>query len=75
MSRHPDLGLLCVLTWEVCRFTRIYEAGHEVPAYQPKAALALFYRALKGLRSSDGAAKVNATSGSKGEASATHTET
>ncbi|KAI1489008.1 Alpha/Beta hydrolase protein [Biscogniauxia mediterranea] len=30
-------------------FTRIYESGHEVPFYQPLAALEYFERAIKGL--------------------------
>jgi carboxypeptidase C (cathepsin A) len=36
-------------------FTRIYEAGHDVPFYQPSASLELFRRVLHNLAVSDGA--------------------
>jgi len=55
-------------------FTRIYEAGHEVPYYQPVAALALFQRTIQGLAIYDGS-KLNATSSSTGPADTTHTTT
>lgn len=53
-------------------FTRVYEAGHEVPYYQPEAALALFQRTIQGLAIADGGKLTNTTSTS-GPASATHT--
>ncbi len=56
-------------------FTRIYESGHEIPYYQPKAALEFFRRILGDLVVADGTTKVTATFASNGTAEATHTET
>jgi carboxypeptidase C (cathepsin A) len=39
-------------------FTRIYEAGHEVPFYQPLAVLEMFERAIKGLDIATGTVKM-----------------
>lgn len=55
-------------------FTRIYESGHEVPYYQPLAALALFDRTLQGMAVSDGKSKVTEDYSTNGTAKATHTE-
>lgn len=56
-------------------FTRIYEAGHEVPYYQPIASLAFFERALNGLDIATGKIQINGTEyGTEGSATATHTE-
>ena len=55
-------------------FTRIYESGHEVPYYQPIASLGFFTRALNGLDIATGKSSINATFGTTGEATATHTE-
>ena len=55
-------------------FTRVYEAGHEVPYYQPIAALQLFNRTIFGYDIATGEQKVTADLGTTGEASATHTE-
>ncbi|KAI5856180.1 Alpha/Beta hydrolase protein [Durotheca rogersii] len=54
-------------------FTRVYDAGHEVPYYQPKAALELFRRVLAGLAVSDGGENVTRTYKSGGTVNATHT--
>ncbi|KAI1639330.1 Alpha/Beta hydrolase protein [Biscogniauxia mediterranea] len=54
-------------------FTRVYESGHEVPYYQPKAALELFRRVLGNLVVSDGSEQVTPTYKSNGTAQATHT--
>ena len=56
-------------------FTRIYESGHEVPYYQPIAALGFFKRAINGLDIPTGTKKVDGTNGgTSGEPHATHTE-
>lgn len=55
-------------------FTRVYEAGHEVPYYQPIAALALFNRTINGFDSATGEKRVTSDLETTGEASATHTE-
>jgi len=55
-------------------FLRIYEAGHEVPYYQPQAALALFNRTLNHWNIADGTEMVTANLTSYGTANATHTE-
>ena len=54
-------------------FTRIYDAGHEIPYYQPKAALELFRRVINDLVIADGAEKVTPTYDSEGPRNATHT--
>lgn len=55
-------------------FTRVYEAGHEVPYYQPIAALQLFNRTLNGWELPKGQKKLSSDFGSSGPAKATHTE-
>ncbi|KAF7713331.1 Carboxypeptidase [Penicillium ucsense] len=55
-------------------FTRVYEAGHEVPYYQPVASLQLFNRTLNGWELSTGEKKLGMKEGTKGPATATHTE-
>ncbi|TGO46751.1 hypothetical protein BOTNAR_0567g00050 [Botryotinia narcissicola] len=56
-------------------FLRIYEAGHEVPYYQPVASLEFFRRTLLDLDIAEGKARVASNYSSPGVASATHTET
>ncbi|KAL6721823.1 hypothetical protein ACLMJK_000928 [Lecanora helva] len=55
-------------------FLRIYEAGHEVPFYQPAASLALFSRVLGNLDIATGEEPLTGTYESNGTANATHTE-
>lgn len=55
-------------------FMRMYEAGHEVPFYQPKASLEAFRRVLGNLVLSDGSEAVTADYETEGEAETTHTE-
>ncbi|CAG8918084.1 unnamed protein product [Penicillium salamii] len=55
-------------------FTRVYEAGHEVPYYQPEASLQLFNRTLFGWELPEGQKKLKADFGSEGPSEATHTQ-
>ena len=55
-------------------FTRIYEAGHEIPYYQPVAALAFFNRSIEQVNMADGTVKVTDDLNTKGDAEATHTQ-
>ncbi|KAJ9653818.1 hypothetical protein H2198_007046 [Neophaeococcomyces mojaviensis] len=55
-------------------FTRVYEAGHEVPYYQPIASLQLFNRTIFGFDTATGTQKVSANLITNGTAQATHTE-
>lgn len=55
-------------------FLRIYEAGHEVPYYQPQAALQLFNRTLNHWNIADGTEMVTANLTTEGSPDATHTE-
>ncbi|CAD0050612.1 unnamed protein product [Aureobasidium pullulans] len=55
-------------------FLRIYDAGHEVPYYQPQAALALFNRTLNHWNTADGTEMVTANLTSYGSPNATHTQ-
>ena len=54
-------------------FMRIYESGHEVPYYQPIAALEVFKRVLGNLVLSDGSKPVTPDYETNGLAHATHT--
>ncbi|TVY48520.1 Carboxypeptidase S1-like protein [Lachnellula occidentalis] len=47
-------------------FARIYESGHEVPFYQPLAALEIFERVIKGLDISTGTCKPDRDYATKG---------
>jgi carboxypeptidase C (cathepsin A) len=47
-------------------FTRIYESGHEIPFYQPKASLEFFRRVLGKKAVADGVADVTASYGTNG---------
>ena len=55
-------------------FLRIYEAGHEVPFYQPEASLAFFARVLGNVDIATGEMAVSGTYESSGPANATHSE-
>ncbi|KAF2130341.1 carboxypeptidase S1 [Dothidotthia symphoricarpi CBS 119687] len=55
-------------------FLRIYESGHEVPFYQPLAALEIFERALKQLDIATGKEKVEGGYKTNGTATSTYRE-
>lgn len=55
-------------------FLRMYESGHEVPYYQPKASLELFRRVLGNLVVADGSKALTPGYETNGKAEATHTE-
>ena len=55
-------------------FTRIYEAGHEIPFYQPQAALAFFNRSIYDFNIADGTVKITDDYETSGSADTTHTE-
>ena len=55
-------------------FLRIYEAGHEVPFYQPKASLEMFRRVLANQVLADGSQIATSNYSSPGLPVATHTE-
>ena len=55
-------------------FMTVYEAGHEVPFYQPEASLALFNRTINNLTLADGSAALTPDYNTTGPATITHTE-
>ena len=55
-------------------FLRMYEAGHEVPFYQPVGSLAAFDRVINHLILADGSKPLTGTYSTNGTANATHTE-
>lgn len=55
-------------------FMRIYEAGHEVPFYQPEASLELFRRVLGNLDIATGQTTLTGTYNTTGQPNATHSE-
>jgi carboxypeptidase C (cathepsin A) len=54
-------------------FLRVYEAGHEVPYYQPEASLEMFRRVLGNLILADGSGPITPDYETGGTAEATHT--
>ncbi|KAI4230174.1 MAG: hypothetical protein L6R36_000287 [Xanthoria steineri] len=55
-------------------FLRIYEAGHEVPFYQPLASLEFFRRVLGNRDIATGGQELTGMYSTNGDANATHTE-
>lgn len=55
-------------------FIRVYEAGHEVPYYQPEAALEMFKRTILGLDIATGDLRFDGNYSTGGSVNATHTE-
>lgn len=56
------------------QFVRIYESGHEVPFYQPLAALTMFERALKQVDIATGQVKAEGDYCSEGTPTSTYRE-
>lgn len=56
-------------------FSRIYQAGHAVPAYQPETAFQVFARIIMGTSVSTGEDIDLAVYNTSGDANATHTDT
>ncbi|KXS95738.1 hypothetical protein AC578_5295 [Pseudocercospora eumusae] len=54
-------------------FIRLYDAGHEIPYYQPGPSLAIFNRSISGVNMADGTEKVTANLTTTGNANTTHT--
>lgn len=54
-------------------FSRIYDAGHSVPAYQPETAFQIFARIMSGTSVSTGEIINSSTYNTSGPANATHT--
>ncbi|KAI1828291.1 Alpha/Beta hydrolase protein [Xylaria intraflava] len=55
-------------------FTRFYDAGHEVPFYQPLASLEYFERAIRGLDLATGSKRADASYRSEGTPRSTYRE-
>ncbi|OJD20220.1 hypothetical protein ACJ73_08447, partial [Blastomyces percursus] len=53
-------------------FTRVYDAGHKVPYYQPLASLHLFNRSITGMDISTGQVRIDATYSTTGSEKSTH---
>lgn len=56
-------------------FSRIYDAGHAAPAYQPETSFEIFARIMKGTSVSTGAAVDLSSYNTTGPANSTHTNT
>ncbi|CAJ0547911.1 Ff.00g046650.m01.CDS01 [Fusarium sp. VM40] len=56
-------------------FSRVYQAGHAVPAYQPETAFQIFARVILGTSVSTGKDIDITTYNTTGDANATHTDT
>ena len=54
-------------------FTRVYDSGHLVPAYQPETAFTIFTRIIEGTEIGLGTVVDLSTFGSTGDANSTHT--
>ncbi|KAK2754332.1 hypothetical protein FQN53_009000, partial [Emmonsiellopsis sp. PD_33] len=55
-------------------FTRVYDAGHMVPYYQPLASLALFNRSITGMDMATGKVKIGADYRTQGPMTSNHTQ-
>ncbi|PGG95621.1 hypothetical protein AJ79_09946 [Helicocarpus griseus UAMH5409] len=53
-------------------FTRVYDAGHMVPYYQPLASLNLFNRSITGMDMATGQVRVDASYSTNGSQKSTH---